>query len=140
MWIAEHPYMAAGIGVLGVVGLMVMSGGGGGSTAVTAGGSQSDPSLVAAGLATQQMQMQMQGAASQVNAQLMASQDNNATALAIAKVQADQNTQNMNLQATVAGKQIQSAVGRQRNRRLAARKHFRKMAGHRREVPGVPVR
>jgi hypothetical protein len=106
MWITEHPYVSAGVvATVGVIYLMSGSGGGSSQTATSAA---VDPSVVGAGMALQGQQMQLQAHSQDVQAQLAASQDTNATNIAIAKMNADNNTTNMNLQAMLGAATIAS--------------------------------
>jgi hypothetical protein len=106
MWITEHPYMSAGVvATVGVIYLMSgSSGGGGGGTAVAT----VDPSVVGAGMQLQSQQMQLQASTQQMQAQLEAAHDTNATNIAIARMNADNNTVNMNLQAMLGAASIAS--------------------------------
>lgn len=101
MWVTDHPYLTAG-GVLvgGILFIALRSGGGGGGATMVS--APVDPSVVGAGMQIQAMQMQLQSHSQDLQAQLQSEAEKNAVMLAVAKIQADQQTVNMNLQTALA--------------------------------------
>lgn len=106
MWITDHPYATGGIILVGGI-LFIMLRGGSSQPAPVAGATV-DPSVVGAGMRLQEMQMQVQAHAQDVAAAAQTEANQMAVALAIAKINADQNTLNMNQQTMLAGKTLES--------------------------------
>lgn len=104
----RHPYATGGALIVGILLLVMVKGGSSSSTTTTSGGTTVDPSVVGAGMQLQAMQAQLASHAQDVTAAAAAEADKNAITLAIAKISADQNTVNMNLQTMLGMKQMQS--------------------------------
>lgn len=81
--IKSHPYISIGALLASVAVIFYVSASGGGAVVSTA-----DPNAVAAGTALQQSQMQQQVQLQGITAGLQAEQDKNATAIALANIQA----------------------------------------------------
>jgi hypothetical protein len=105
--LTKHPYITGGALLVGVVLFIgLRSGSSSASTGTVA--STVDPSVVGAGMQLAAMQAQLTAHSQDVNAAAAAEADKNAVTLAIAKITADQNTMNMNLQAALGMKQLQT--------------------------------
>lgn len=104
--IKSHPYLAGGIALVAVLGIVLLSSGG------SSGGSVAgfDPSTVAA--ATQVANAQAAGASAnyQTDAALKAKMSDNATALSIAQIQADATYNANSLTATVQQQATNAAL------------------------------
>jgi len=105
-FVSKHPYLTGGAVLAIIVLFMMLRGGGSSGQTVVAGGTTVDPSVVGAGMQLQAMQAQLASHAQDVAAETRARQDEGVIQLAIAKLNAEQNTLNMNLQTQLASKSL----------------------------------
>jgi deoxyhypusine synthase len=114
------PAFFAGVAVVG--GVILLSSGGGGAAPAQQMTTGPDANVVAAGTAINQMQIQAATANNQLATALAAKKEDNATALELAKLQAQFGTQNNQLAAEIERKRIETeSADRQQYNTLQAR-------------------
>lgn len=116
-WIEKHPYSAAGVAAVVVVGaIFIISSGAGGATQTTSNGSDYSSLLdseLQASSQQAQIQAQIQGQTNQINGQITEDSQNNAAALSLATIQGNsQNSANtIAAQVSEYTTQAQTALG-----------------------------